>query len=96
MMIGDLEVLNAQELVLTHVQTTLAHRAPIRADAPVPTFGDLHASVDAVRQVFHRYYAILTHRTVVTFEPVAQFNVYTPFNHPWIADPERFDYCRSE
>jgi hypothetical protein len=94
--VADLDVLAAQDLVLTHVQTTVAHRAPPRPDARIPTFGEFHGAFDAVRDVVQRYYMILTHRVVVTFEPLAQYNVYTPFRSPWITDSEKFDYTRTE
>ena len=86
----------ASTLCWIHVQTMIAHRAPARPDAEVPTFGDFHAAVDAVGQVFERYYGILTHSTLMTREPVEQYNLYEPFRTAWIIDAEKFDYERCE
>jgi hypothetical protein len=91
----DLEKLSTQDHVLTHIQTTIAHRIPPRrSDERVfaPTFGEFHGAIDVLREVFLRYYTILTHRSVIRFEPTAQFNVYEPFMSAWIIDPENFDY----
>jgi hypothetical protein len=73
-----------------------AHRKPERPSAQVPRFGDFHAAVDVVHEVLSRYYLILTHKAVITFEPSAQYNVYEPFRFAWITDPELFDYKRCE
>jgi hypothetical protein len=40
-----------------------------------------------LREVFRRYYLILTHKGILTFEPVAQYNIYEPFRFALIADP---------
>jgi hypothetical protein len=95
MIVDDLRRLRAQDAVLTHVQTTIAHRAPPRPDAPVPTFAEFHAALDAVGQVFERYYTILTHATLMSREPEEQFDIYEPFTFAWIADPGHFDRERS-
>jgi hypothetical protein len=95
MIVEDLERLTAQDDVLTHVQTTIAHRAPPRPDAPVPTFAEFHAALEAVGQVFERYYLILTHATLMAREPAEQFDIYRPFTFAWIADPRNFDHERS-
>jgi hypothetical protein len=96
MITEDLETLRAQDRVLLHVQTTIAHRSPARSDAHVPTFGDFDAAVEAVGLVFERYYLILTDRALFTREPIEQFNIYEPFRFAWIADAEQFDYKRCE
>jgi hypothetical protein len=49
-----------------------------------------------VQEVFTRYYLILTHRVLMTCEPVTQYDIYTPFRSPWITDSEKFDYSRTE
>ena len=92
----DIRKLMSEDEVLDHVETTFAHRAPVRQDAEVPTFGDLHHAIEVVREVFGRYYLILTHKALVFFEPTAQYNVFEPFRSPWIPDPERFDYGQCE
>jgi hypothetical protein len=38
-------------LARDHIETTLAHRAPVRQDAEVPTFGDLHRAIEVVREI---------------------------------------------
>jgi hypothetical protein len=60
----------------------------------VPTFGDFHAALEAVGQVFERYYGILTHVTLMAREPEEQFDIYEPFTFSWIADPKHFDHRR--
>lgn len=92
----DLRTLRSQDGVIEHIQTTIAHRAPMRAGAEVPTFADLHAAINVVREVFSRYYLILTHASVTSFEPMEQFNLFAPFRSAWITDMEQFDYSRCE
>jgi hypothetical protein len=91
----DLRRLTQQDAVLTHIQTTIAHRMPER-NAPIPTFREFHEAVDAVGKVFEKYYLILTHHSLYTREPAPQYNVYAPFRFAWIADSDTFDYNRCE
>jgi hypothetical protein len=92
----DLGRLGAQDAILEYVQTTVAHRVPERPNLDVPTFGDFHAAVEIVREVVDKYYLLLTHRSVVTYEPVPQYDVFAPFTAAWIPNPEAFDYEAAE
>jgi len=93
---ADVNTLADQDIVLTHVQTTIAHGAPERPNPRIPTFGEFHGAFETVQEVFTRYYLILTHRVLMTCEPVTQYDIYTPFRSPWITDSEKFDYSRTE
>jgi len=92
----DIATLKSLDAVLTHIQTNIAHRMPDRPNAPVPTFGELHAAAEDIGRVFEWYFELLTHRTLLTRTPTEQFNIYEPFRFAWISDPERFDYRRCE
>ena len=93
---ADLVVLEEQDRVLEHVQTTVAHRGPELQGASVPTFAEFHAAIKAIGGVFRRYYTLLTHSTLLDLEPAAQYNEYEIFTFAWISDPERFDYEKAE
>ena len=92
----DLKKLTAQEQVLTHIQTTIAHRVPESPGVAVPTYGAFHDAIKAVEKVLGSYYLILTHKSVVNWEPVPQYDVLKPFGFPWIRDPKQFDYKHCE
>ena len=93
----DRERLRSADDVLEHVQTTIAHRMPLRPDAPIPTYGEFHDAHDSIWQVIARYRRILTHRRVVFREPPdAWFSVYAPFEFAWIADRDTFDKSRCQ
>ena len=93
---ADLVVLEEQDRVLEHLQTTVAHRVPELQGASVPTFAEFHAAIKAIGGVFQRYYTLLTHSTLLDLEPAAQYDEYEMFTFAWISDPERFDYEKAE
>jgi hypothetical protein len=88
---ADLARLAEQDAILEYVQTTVAHRVPERPELDVPTFGDFHDAVRVVRDVVDSYYLLLTHRTVLTYEPIPQYDLFEPFRAAWIPNPEAFD-----
>jgi hypothetical protein len=93
--VADLATLAAQDKVLEYIQRTFAHRVPQNPRGDVPTFAEFHRAVEAVRNVFHRYYTLITHRTIANFEPEPQYDVYEAFTFPWI-DTSTFDAQRCE
>jgi hypothetical protein len=93
---ADLDKLQSVDAVLEHVQTTVAHRVPERPNALVPTFDEFHKAIDVVHEVFGRYYMLLTHKALISFEPAIQYDEFAPFRFAWISDPEHFDSTRCE
>jgi hypothetical protein len=94
---NDLTTLQKEnERILEYVQTTVAHRAPEKPKAEVPTFGDFHAALAAVQEVIGRYYTFLTHSTIINFEPTAQYDVHEPFTFAWISNPTAFNFSAAE
>ena len=90
----DLLTLQGLGRVVEHAQTTVAHRMPAISSEQIPTFGELHAAIEALRTVLRRYYLMLTHQSIAMFEPTEGFNLYVPFRSAWIRDAEAFDYKR--
>jgi hypothetical protein len=84
--------LDKQQAVLAHVQTTVAHRVAPNQSIPVPTYTEFHAAIAAVHEVFGRYYTLLTHKTLMSFEPEPQYNEFEPFTKAWIEDAQTFDH----
>jgi hypothetical protein len=50
------------------------------------TFKDLHRAICDIREVAGKYYALLTLRIVVRWEPAVQYDTITPFTMPWVTD----------
>ena len=53
----------------------------------------LHSSnyletLDIVREVIRKYYALITQGIIDRWEAVPQFNTIRPFELPWVTDPE--------
>jgi hypothetical protein len=92
--VADLATLAQQDDVLMYVQTTVAHRIPNSRNPTVPTFGDFHAAVQVVSDLLARYYVLLTHSEMTTFEPVAQYDEFEAFTKAWISDPKSFDFSK--
>ena len=92
----DRALLDEQDQVLRHVERTVAHRTSATVDAYIPTIGELHGAIDKVRDVFSRYYVLLTHKAIISFEPTPQYDVYKAFSFAWIQDSEHLDYKRCE
>lgn len=89
---ADLARLAQQDAVLEYVQTTVAHRVPERPNSEVPTFRDFHAAAKVVQEVVDKYYLLLTHCTVLSYEPEPQYDVFAPFRTAWIPNSETFNY----
>lgn len=79
---ADLDrLLNETEKVRRFVEQTFAHRA--RGTPETVTWGEFHEAVDALVEVFRKYYALLTQKTVVDIEPTPQYNTHECLTFPW-------------
>jgi hypothetical protein len=80
---ADLEALTAAtERVRTYIEQVVAHRTGSRA--ATVTFDDFDAAVDAVQEIFKKYYLLLTQTSIAQFEPVPQFDIDAPFRFAWL------------
>ena len=60
----------------------------MKFDPAVTTFGALHQTLESVREVIRKYYALITQGVIDRWEAVPQFNTIRPFERPWVTDPE--------
>jgi hypothetical protein len=70
-----------------YVEQNIAHRTHHRGGTL--TFREFHAAINFLMRTFKRYYARLTLKAIVQFEPVAQFNTHEPFTFPWCVVVDR-------
>lgn len=70
------------ETVRLVVEQTFAHRA--RSKPEQVTWGDFHTALDALVEVFTKYYALLTQKTLVSIEPTAQYDAHECLTFPWL------------
>ena len=79
---ADLEkLLNETESVRLIVEQTFAHRA--RGEPQAVTWGEFHAAVEVLVEVFKKYYALLTLKTVLDIEPAPQNDTHECLTFPW-------------
>ena len=84
---ADLDQLVADaDRLRVYAERTRAHRTPDQGIDESVTFRDLHAAIGDVRRVVGKYYALLTLRSVVEWEPVAQYDTIAPFTKAWVKD----------
>jgi hypothetical protein len=72
----------ATESVRVYVERTYAHRA--RGEPGTVTFTQFDAAIDAVAEVFKKYYTIITLKALIDTEPVPQYDTHECFTFPWI------------
>jgi catechol 2,3-dioxygenase-like lactoylglutathione lyase family enzyme len=79
---SDREQLIAQtEVVREFVERTFAHRSP---DKPATvTLKQVHDAVDAIVEMFKKYYALFTASSLATHRPIAQYDTHECFTFPW-------------
>jgi hypothetical protein len=87
---ADLDRVSAgAEELRQYAERTRAHRTPeAKFDPAVTTFGAVHQTLDSVREVIRKYYALITQGIIDRWEAVPQFNTIRPFERPWVTDPE--------
>ena len=70
----------------TYAERTRTHRTPEQGIDHSITFRDLHRAIADVQRIVGKYYALLTLRSVVEWEPAAQYDTIRPFTRAWVID----------
>ena len=79
---ADRERLLAEtEKVRLFVEQSFAHRA--RGTPDTVTWGEFHTALDAMVDVFKKYYALLTQATLTGIEPEPQYDTHECLTFPW-------------
>ena len=73
--------------VLAYANQLLAHRSETE-HVPV-TLGDVNRTVEAMEEIFIKYYAIIVGPSLVGLEPSLIGNWMAPFEIPWLVTEER-------
>ena len=69
--------------VKKYVDQHLAHRDQ-NPSKEIPTFGDIHAAMDSVGEVFRKYHLLLTGAERFVMVPVPHIGWDLPFTVPWL------------
>ena len=69
----------------TYAERVAAHRTPADPELAI-TFAELHEAFRDLRRAIGKYYAMLTGKVMMSWEPVPQYNVLEAFTRPWITD----------
>ena len=94
---ADFDRLDSEtSMIREHVEPTVAHRSPMRESQEPITYGAFHTALQAIDEVFRKYYVLLTHKSVARTEPVAQYDEFEAFTFPWIEDQNKFDYKKAK
>lgn len=85
----DLETASEDaERIRIYAERTRAHRTAEQGiDNPI-TYRELHQAIADVRRIVGKYYALLTLRSVVQWEPEPQYDTMAALTKPWITDPK--------
>jgi hypothetical protein len=73
------------EPVVTYVSKMVAHRTP--ATGIALTIAQIDEALDAIEEVFQKYYVMLTGRSLLQAEPAIQFDWESIFTYPWVTRP---------
>ena len=61
------------------------------------TFRMMHDAIEEVRRVVGKYHALLTLKSIVEWEPAAQFDTLAPYREVWAPNMDRLrDALRNE
>ena len=80
----DLETLTTGAAkVKRYVDKHVAHAEPVSAHGTL-TFGEIHAAIDVIGDLFKKYWNLLTAGSYVQLEPAIQHNWKAAFQVPWM------------
>jgi hypothetical protein len=86
---ADLDRLDTDvERLREYAERTRAHRTTTRGLDTSITFADLHKAIGDTREIVSKYYALLTLRSIVGWEPEPQYDTFEAFKSPWIIDAD--------
>ena len=76
--------------VRDHIEQAMAHRSRQPPD-PI-TWGEFHAAIDVLVEVFSKYYGLLHQSALMGIEPEPQYDTHECFTFPWLpASAETLD-----
>ncbi len=80
------QVIADAERLRVFAERTRAHRTPQRNIDNTITFRDLHTAIADTRDAVGKYYALLTLKMTVGWEPTPQYSTIAPFERAWVTN----------